>query len=187
MITASDHELTDFYRGAQESLLQFVADVTDEQLRWQATPETPPMIFHVWHIIRWDDGLQAWLARKVRNDDSVQQIWQAGSYAERWGFPSELGEYDTGKGIEATAVNAYPYPEKAVLVEYVQQVCERMLSEVQHVDELSAQAADAFSDDQRTMLIAARQNIVGFMTHIHRHLGCMEALKGVLTGRGMKV
>ena len=47
------------YRETQEAALDLVDGLTDEQLGWSPNETTPSIGFHLWHLARWADYLQA--------------------------------------------------------------------------------------------------------------------------------
>ena len=44
---------------------EVVADLTEEQLRWQPNPTTPSIRFHLFHIARWADRLHQILTGEI--------------------------------------------------------------------------------------------------------------------------
>jgi hypothetical protein len=79
------------YRLVQE----VVADLSEEQLRWQPNPTTPSIRFHLFHIARWGDDLQQEIT------GAEHQLWHAEGIAEGWGFdPAMLGVGESGEMLD---------------------------------------------------------------------------------------
>src|SRR5262245_7006869 len=94
-------EIIGAYRKTHTRILALVERLPDEQLHWRATPDSLPVAFHLWHVARWADHLQAALPRMTaelgRRLAPGAQIWDAEGLATRWGFePAQLGYAATG-------------------------------------------------------------------------------------------
>jgi hypothetical protein len=147
-----------------------VADLSEEQLRWQPNPTTPSIRFHLFHIARWADDLHQVLSGADR------QIWEAEETARQWGLDSAaLGIGESGETLEGDAAQALPLPERDVLLAYCTRVL--MLAEQTLAGIDDAGVDRIVVDGEETHPVG--HAIVGQLSHSARHLGMIEALKGV--------
>ena len=153
-----------------------VAELTEEQLRWQPNPTTPSIRFHLFHIARWADDLQQVITGADR------QLWHAEGVAKHWGLePSALGLNESGAMIEDSVAMALPFPDREVLFAY----CDRVIAAADR-----ALAAIGDEDMHRTTTdedgesFPLGEAIVGQLSHTARHLGMIECLRGLQGLRG---
>jgi hypothetical protein len=155
------------YRWVRE----VVADLSEEQLRWQRNPTTPSIRFHLFHIARWGDVL---LQRLTGTDN---QIWHAEGIAQRWGFdPVALAVSESGEMLDDETAMALPLPEREILFAYCHRVfaaADQALAAVGD-EELHRTVTD--SDGESSSLGAS---IAGQLSHTARHLGMIECLRHV--------
>jgi hypothetical protein len=153
-----------------------VADLSEEQLRWQPNPTTPAVRFHLFHIARWADRLHQLMTGAER------QLWHAEGVAARWGLePTALGYGESGAKVEDEAVMTLPLPERDELLAY----CERVLA-------AADEALAAFGDEEMHRMATGidgttfplGEEIAGQLSHTARHLGMIECLRGVQGLRG---
>ncbi len=173
-------------RQAHMFTLKLAEDLTDEQFRWSPGALAPPVAFHVWHAARWADLLQAKLREMTEalgeRLGPGGEIWEAERLAEQWGFDAgALGPGATGMGMDDEASAALPLPAKEVLLDYARRAFAAMDSAVEAVgdDDLSESCTDHYG--QRTSVGSA---VLSHASHVNRHLGMIEALRGVLGVRG---
>lgn len=95
----------------QDLLLKVTEDLTEEQFSRQPGPLAPPIGWHLWHITRWADRLQAGF------NHNNHDIWTTDSLASRWEVdPSKLGKLETGIEMEVEeAVNLMQVGKDAIL------------------------------------------------------------------------
>ena len=167
-------------------LLQAAVDAVDDAALYKSGGVTAPSVaFHLWHVARYADRLQARL--HVMTDEmgrrlgEEQQIWDTESVADTWGLPSEqLGGAQSGMGMDEEVSLTMRLPARETLFGYALRAFEA-----------ANRAADAVDDDQfgassidlygRDSSVAAA--LLHHLAHANRHLGMIEALKGV---RGLK-
>lgn len=156
-------------------LRSLVADLSEEQLRWQPNPTTPSIRFHLFHVARWADDLHQLCT------GAEHQIWHAERIAERWGLdPAELGFGESGAKVEDEAAMALPLPGREELLAY----CDRVLTAA---DRALARIGD---EEMHRSVTAAGESfalgeaIAGQLSHSARHLGMIECLRGVQGLRG---
>jgi hypothetical protein len=180
------HVITARIAKAHEQVLQLVDDLPEDALRWQAGPTAPAIRFHLWHLARWADTVQARLPTltpaRSRQLGATEEIWVTEGLAQRWGLtPGQLGGGDTGMGLDDDASGALPLPDREPLLAYTRQAFAA-------ADQRLAILGPADLDTPCTDLYG-NANIVGgvlisHLVHVSRHLGMIEALRGVQGARG---
>ncbi len=150
---------------------------SEDDLRWQAAPTAPPIAFHLWHCARWADR---W-AEALRSGPAMPQRWERDGLGARWGFPADLGGGATGMSLPDERAAALPYPPRAELLAYLEAA----------TTELEAALAELDDDDLAVGaddLLGARaplgDSLLRQLAHANRHLGMIEALRGVRGGHG---
>lgn len=84
-----------YYRSRHELILKIVAGLDEGQFLWRPNRTAPSIAFHVWHVARWADYLQAVLS------GSGVEIWEQEGLAARWGFRAEdLGMIECLLGLQ---------------------------------------------------------------------------------------
>jgi hypothetical protein len=162
-------------RETNSRVVRAAEDLTDEQVAWQPGGTIPPIGFHIWHSARWADNDQATIS-------GDEQVWHIGGYAERWRLiGAALGEADTGTGMSDDQSAGLVLPEKLTLLDYVAAVFGRqgvVLNDLTPDQMLSRITAVDGRDYPVQGLLLAHLN------HVNRHLGMIEALKGLQGLRG---
>ena len=168
--------IVDAYRRTHDHALDLVSDLSDEQLVWQTGLVAPSIGFHLWHLARWAD-----LVQEIIKGPGTQ-IWGKERLAGRWGFAAlNLGYAETGMGMDDDFAARLSLPAKALLVNYARQVFTRANRAVataaaQQIEslELTPLAAEYFGDDPALVHVILRM-----MRHDNRHVGMIEALRGI--------
>jgi uncharacterized damage-inducible protein DinB len=164
-------------------LLEIVEDLSESQLHWRPDMHAPSIGFHLWHMARWADRLQATLPTMfLAPSQPANEVWEADGLAQRWGWrTATLGYGQTGMEMSDEMAAGLELPHKQVLIDY-------------------ARAAFAAADravgvledhqlEQRGIDIYGQENSVGYvllvhLSHASRHLGMIECLRGVQGLRG---
>jgi hypothetical protein len=155
---------------------EVVADLSEEQLRWQPNPTTPSIRFHLFHIARWGDDL--W--QEITGAD--RQLWHAEELAEGWGFdPETLGVGESGEMLDDETAMALPLPDRDELVAYCGRVFAAAHQALAAVGDDDMRRTVTDSDGESTSLGAS---IAGQLSHTARHLGMIECLRGIQGMRG---
>jgi DinB family protein len=136
--------------------------------------------WQVWHIARWDDRYAEILVEKTpelaEQFGPPQQIWAAESLAKQWGLPiGHMGRRDTGTEMDDEAADALRLPDKAVVIDYARRVFARLQTVLQAVPEASLFAVMPDDPDGDTYA----HNTMLYLDHVQRHLGMIEALRGL--------
>lgn len=164
----------------QALILAVTRDLTAAQLTAVSGPHAPAIGFHLWHIARWADIVQAHLPSMWAQPGTtaVQEVWQREGLATRWGLADvELGYRDTGMALSDEAAQALALPDGATLLAYATRTFAAAEATVLAVDD------EHFGISGRDPL--GRETTVGnavlnHLLHLGRHLGMIEALRGVL-------
>jgi hypothetical protein len=168
-----------------QRLLESAAELPEEQLAWRPGDHAPSIAFHLWHMARWADRLQATLppaAASPMQHDPAREIWAAAALARAWGWRDDaLGYGQTGMELSDEMAADLRLPPGDVLLDYARQAFAAADS-----------AVGALADGQLTERgddIYGQASSVGYvllvhLSHASRHLGMIECLRGVLGLRG---
>ncbi|SRR5258706_452081 len=169
-----------------QRLLEIGADLSEEQLRWSPGTRAPSIGFHIWHMARWADRLQATLPRMTtalaQGSESTHELWEAEALAQRWGWSADALSYgQTGMEMSDEAAADLTLPPREVLFDYARRAFAA-----------ADRAVGAIEDqqlEQRGVDIYEQENSVGYvllvhLSHASRHLGMIECLRGVQGLRG---
>jgi uncharacterized damage-inducible protein DinB len=162
-------------------LVEIVHDLSEAQFSWRQGPHAPSIAFHLWHMARWADRLQAtlpaMLVAPVRRPDTAYEIWEIDRMAQRWEWQSTaLGYGQTGMELSDEMADALTLPGKSILLEYARAAFAA-----------ADRAVDLLEDDQleqRGVDVYGQENSVGYvllvhLSHASRHLGMIECLRGI--------
>jgi hypothetical protein len=181
----------DSYARVHHNIVRFLEKLTDEQIRAQVTPHSHSIAFHGWHVARWADHFQAAVSGMTpelgqRLGEGVQ-IWYADDVGAKWGFDNAVLGFDaTGMNMADEVAVRLVFPSKSVLLDYVGRVVERAERVVRAIDETE------FEREEQPQPLTEKifgggtvgAAVMSHVTHANRHLGMMEALLGVQSGRG---
>lgn len=156
--------------AATHALLLLAADAcSDEDLAWHPGPTAPPIAFHLWHCARWAD-------RWAEALGSGPQVWASDGVAAQWGFPAELGGGETGMQLPDEEAARLPFPKRAALIAYQRAAFACLESALANVDDarLTEEVDDLLGERMPLGDALLRQ-----LAHANRHLGMIEALRGL--------
>jgi uncharacterized damage-inducible protein DinB len=183
------------------NLLKVTQDLADEQLCKRPGLTAPPIGWHLWHISRWADRFQASFPKRGDNysgepSNPNRDLWHIENLAAQWDLsPTTLGVLETGAGMEHDVAASIP---KIIGKE-------NLLNYGRRVFSASEQALGGLNlaelDDPRTSIMeyeiigsSIREapgketthmaDIMFHITHANRHLGMIEALRGLLDMNG---
>jgi DinB superfamily len=136
--------------------------------------------WQVWHIARWDDRFAEILIEKAPGLTGQfgrpDQIWTAESLAKRWGLPvGRMGRRDTGTEMDDESADALQLPAKAEVVDYARRVFGRLQTVLTAMPEAGVFGVMPGDPDRDSYA----DNIVIYLDHVQRHLGMIEALRGL--------
>lgn len=159
-------------------------------------PTVPPMGWHVWHIARWADRLQASLPNGPEPANPDNGIWQKKNLATAWQLdPASLGVFETGASMDLEDAIRLPQSiGKHALVSYVKSVVDIATHQLQELTMDTLQIVRPCITDFRVegdglVVVPNKQgpvmpDLTYHNTHISRHLGMIEALRGLFNIRG---
>jgi hypothetical protein len=193
-MTTMAQTLARIYALNHRNALESVDELDDDQLRWRP-PRTNSVAFNLWHIARWADHLQSILSTMTpllrQRIGARQELWSSGGYAGRWRLPaSELGNVETGMGMDEDASAKLALPSKNELLLYARDVFAAADGAVQLVrDEDLTVSAELDAARVPWLSSPAEYGTVGSwittsIRHEARHLGMIEAVKGAAGLRG---
>ena len=173
------------YASTHARALQLAARVTDAQAAWQPNATTPSMAFHLWHMARWADHLQAALpgmhpTLRQRLGDRPQ-LWERDRLAQHWQLPeAERGLQDTGMGLDPNTPLALP--ARDALLDYVRGAFAAVEEAAAALDDdlfLALEEAQPLTGDLRSEGTTIGAALVSHVLHENRHLGMLECLVGL--------
>lgn len=175
---------------AHALILKVTSDLSDDQLTGRPAPVPPavaPCIgWHLWHLSRWADLVQASIPGMTpeleRRLGRASQIWEAEDLAARWGLSTDaLGYRQAGTGLDDNESATLPLPGKDVLLDYARKALGAVDRAVAAVDDQQFQTRCIDLYGNETSVGTA---VMSHLSHANRHLGMIEALRGVLGVRG---
>jgi hypothetical protein len=179
------------YNQAHQRALKLAEQMTDAQLSWQPAPLSHTIAFHLWHIARWADHLQAAIpgmtAELGRRLGAGAEIWELDGLTAQWGFDTErLGFAATGMQMSDDVARALPLPDKATLLAYVRRTFVAAEHAVGAIDEEQFVAAEQPQPLTEGIWGASSVGdaILSHVVHSNRHLGAIECLYGCQVGSG---
>lgn len=155
-------------------LIEAAQACTDADLSWRPGPGSPPIAFHLWHAGRWAD-------RWAETVGGAPQRWQREGLTAKWGFPAAQGEGDTGMLLPDDEAAALPFPGRDQLATYLRGAFNDLEQAVATLDdETILQPADDLLGKQAPLA----DSLTRHLAHVNRHLGMVEALRGLRGGHG---
>ena len=174
------------YKVNHKLILGLAESLSGDQILWKPEGYNNSIGFNLWHIARWSDNLIAEILKEFPqlNVDlgEATEIWEQESLAEKWGLPPVL--YPGGTGLSDQAVDGLVFPTKEEMIAYLRKTFSRTEEFIEKFD-ARYPASDVITDEAlHKTLTDIRWNLYYYLMHHCRHLGMMEALKGLLTGKG---
>jgi DinB superfamily len=169
-----------------KQMLTLVSDLSEGDFSRRFGPHAPSVRFHLWHVSRWSDNAQHWLPKftpelRKRLGDRPQ-IWDREGIAKAWGLAGkELGGDRTGMGLGDDDAAALPLPGKTVMLAYSAKAFAAVEDALTSVD---LAQFDAPCKDWAGRDTTVGGAVIHHLIHINRHLGMVEALRGILGARG---
>jgi hypothetical protein len=162
-------QLEERVAATHQLLLDAAESVEDADLGWHPGPTAPPIAFHLWHCGRWAD-------RWAEALGAPDQVWVRDGLAEAWGFPAEMGPGVTGMRMPDEEAAGLPFPERQALTTYLRAAFAGLEAELARLDDtrLLERADDLLGEERALGASLLRQ-----LAHANRHLGMIEALRGV--------
>lgn len=163
-----------------QQTIDIAASLSEDQLAWQPRAGAPAINFHLWHIARFADIVQATVGPVAGMEH--EQVWVRDGLHKAWGMPEveTLGWNSTGMGMDDNVTAGLPLPAHG-LREYARRAFEA-------ADAVYAAMEDATLATELTDYFDKRRSagdiLIGHLSHVSRHLGSMEAIKGAMGLKG---
>lgn len=181
-------------RMTHQMMLKVTVKLSDKQLLWQPNEAAPSIGWHLWHVARWADRLQASFPNGLPSGRTVPDpnygLWEAESLANAWELDiSRLGILQTGSGMESEAAAQLLRADYTRIIDYARStfdVLETVISDLSTMEiALPRESIEQFRVElghhipAPGMETTAAGDIALYVQHSNRHLGMMEALRGV--------
>ncbi len=173
------------------SLIETTEDLTEDQFSWVPGSHAPPSGWHLWHIARWTDRVQA--SFPAADGAPVGEVWEDGQYCAAWGLnPTSLGVLQSGLGMDQqAAVEVVRQAGQARILAYAKRsfaACDSALDRLCAADlETIRDSISAFHIDENQRVVPAppanttvAADLAFHFSHASRHLGMIEGLRGAL-------
>ena len=164
-----------------EQILKLANRLSDEQLAWRLNVHTPSIAFHLWHIARWADRLQARMPdmspEMTARLGKATEVWETEKLTGSWKITvAALGYGDTGMEMSDEMAANFVLPPKAVLLAYLQRTFAAVERSIDAIDteQFMHACIDLYGRNGRI-----GESLVSHLGHNSRHLGMIEALVGV--------
>jgi len=168
------------YRLAHERLLTAAEASSPEQFIWSAGPSLHSVAWQLWHAARWDDVFASYLHKALAQDPRTQ-VWEREALADRWSLPTDsLGRRDTGTEMSDEAADAMRFPAQKEVVGYARLAFAYAEESITLVPDDQLLAAPKVDPDGDTKL----DNVLIYLEHLSRHLGMIEAIRGLQDSAG---
>lgn len=179
-------------------LIQAAQSVSDAQFSHVFSKDAPPIGWHLWHMARFSDRLQSKLTAATGKKPGTE-IWYRGEgVASNWQLVADrLGVYETGMGqapedAQATMVQV----GQATIIDYASAVFDACNSAVDQLSDSDMQktyfgildyaydgnTGQVWAGEPKASVIG--EDLIFHLTHGSRHVGMMEALRGLLGSAG---
>jgi hypothetical protein len=186
MDTYASYDTLRAYKRNHKLILDLTEALNDEQLLWKPDGYSNSIGFNLWHIARWSDNLIAEVLKEFPELDidmgDAREIWEQESLGEKWGLSPVL--YPGGTGLSDEAADGLNFPSKDEMISYLQKTFQRTEDFIEKFDSRHHPFHRVEDEELLKKLSDIRWNLYYYLMHHCRHLGMMEALKGLLTGRG---
>ncbi|HKW08138.1 MAG TPA: DinB family protein [Candidatus Dormibacteraeota bacterium] len=175
-----EESIARYYKVTHDRLLKSAEDTKAEEFAWSAGPSLHSVAWQLWHAARWDDLFGAYLHRAF-GIEPLAQVWERNELNARWGWVAgSAGHRDSGTGMEDEAADHMRFPDKDEVVDYAREAFAFVRTAIEAVpaDQMLGVAKD--DKDGDTYI----DNILIYFEHLNRHLGMIEAIRGLQGGKG---
>jgi hypothetical protein len=170
--------------------------VNAEQFAHVFSENAPPIGWHLWHMARFADRLQSKLTNMY--DSKGAEIWYRDNVCQKWGLsPEDLGVFESGMGqLHKHAQFAVAQAGQPAIVAYAKAVFEACNAGISKLGDddfdktyygildygYDGKTGKVWASDPKESTVA--QDLIFHVTHGSRHMGMMEALRGLLGNAG---
>lgn len=171
--------------------------VSADQFVHTFSTEAPPIGWHLWHMARFADRLHYKLADML-DDPSDSEIWHRDNISKSWGIsPDKLGVFESGMGQAHEHAQAVIIQVgQTAVVDYAKTVFEKCNTVIDKLADkdfektyygildygYDAATGKVWATEPKESVVA--QDLIFHASHGSRHLGMMEALRGLLGTAG---
>jgi hypothetical protein len=163
------------YRLAHTRLLTAAEELSPEQLAWSAGPSLHSVAWQLWHAARWDDVFASYFHRALAQDPRAQ-VWERESLADRWSLATgSMGLRDTGTKMSDETAEGIRFPDQKEVVNYARLAFAYAEKAIGLISDDQLLAMAKVDPDGDTKL----DNALIYLEHLSRHLGMIEAIRGL--------
>lgn len=168
-----------------DSILGLTADLSQKGFARQAGPFAPSIGWHVWHLARYADRLQA-------NLNETAELWESGRYTEKWVLdPESLGPLNNGLAMPpGKTAEVVENAGKEEILQYAADVFASVAAGLStlYPETLEEIRPSAFRYEWQAGKVTPQpervaplgEDLVRYFGHASRHLGMIEALLGAV-------
>ena len=178
-------------------LIRAGESVSSDEFSRPFSEYAPPIGWHLWHMARFADRIQSKLTAETHSEPA-SEIWYRDHVASNWNLEAaKLGVFETGMGqahedAQVTIVTA----GQAAMIDYARAVfaeCDVMIGQLSDSDlEKTYDGILDYAYDGSTGRVWASgpresvivEDLIFHSNHGSRHMGMMEALRGLLGTAG---
>jgi DinB superfamily len=161
---------------ANSLLLATMEDLSEEQIQSRPGGTLPSIAFQVWHSARWADH------DCETHYPGGRQVWFSQGFSERWHLEGlDQSDSETGTGLGDDQAAALALPGKQELLAYARAAFAGMERAIANLGE--AQLATQTGSPESTGG-SIQTLLFTHLSHVNRHLGMIEAIKGLQGQRG---
>jgi len=151
-----------------EELKQKLEDLTEAELRWQASLDSNTIIWLVWHMARVEDN---WINGVIAGGDSV---WDSRGWVEKTGISTE----GNGYANKLDEVRALPMVSAETLIDYYDEVRAAAFGVIDNMS--SVDVSNVYSRGNRSTTWGW---ILGHViVEESQHLGQVAFIRGIIRG-----
>lgn len=151
-------------------LLESIEPLSDAQVNARPGGTLPSIAFHVWHSARWADY-------DVEACTGLPQVWLNRGFAERWKLEGiDASDGGTGTGLGDDQAAALELPGTGELLAYASEAF-ALLEDA--VEQLLDGRLTLRPDNRESRVESIEALLFAHLTHVNRHLGMVEAIKGL--------
>jgi DinB superfamily len=161
---------------ANSLLLATIEGLSEEQIQARPGGTLASIAFQIWHTARWADH------DGEAHYGGGKQIWYSQGFSQRWNLAGlDQSDSATGTGLGDDQAAALALPGKQELITYASAAfaaMERLVEDL-NASQLATQTGslESTGGSIQTLLFT-------HLSHVNRHLGMIEAIKGLLGQRG---
>ena len=167
--------LQDFIRQAFETnwdwMERYIDGLSQEEIEYRPNDQCHSIGFILWHYGR---ALDMWVQTRARGGT---QLYEDG-WADRLGLPADPTDVGFGYGVEQ--LNAWPCPDKSLLVEYANAARNNMLEYLASLDEDDLLNTEMTTRWGETINLARMFSIL--LWEVNQHGGQAGYLRGMQRG-----